>query len=221
MDRSLIEYLPDFIKDVREIKVIMETEQNEMEKLWQEVRSLIDNQFVATASKEGVARWEKILALQVKGTEDIDTRKFRILTRLNEQLPYTLPVLKQQMDSLCGRDRYSVRLDPMKFMLWVEVDLRARKNFEDVRSLIQRITPANMIIYVSLIYNKHKDYIKYSHRELKKLTHYQLRNNVLEETRICNQNKNLLDCIHEQLNNYTQIQVRNEEKINGDRNNEL
>ena len=221
MDRRLIQYLPYFMQDIKDMKAIMETEQDEVEKLWQEVGQVTNNQFVATASKEGVARWEKILELQVKGTEDIETRKFRILTRLNEQLPYTLPVLKQQLDSLCGTEHYSIRMDPAKFMLWVEVDLKARKNFEDVRSLIQRITPANIIIYLTLIYNKHRDYIKYSHRELKKLTHYQLRNNVLEETRICNQNKDLLDCIHQKLSNYTQIQVRNEEKINGSRNNKL
>ena len=69
-----------------------------------------NDQFVNSATVNGVERWEKSWESKPKGTDTLDARKFRILSRLNEQLPYTLPVLKSMLQSLCGEDGYSVEV---------------------------------------------------------------------------------------------------------------
>lgn len=91
MDRKLINYLPYVVRDYAEFQGIAGAEQPEFENAWAAVDDLLNNQFITTAGNLGLSRWEKILGITPKGTDTLDDRRFRVLTRLNEELPYTLP----------------------------------------------------------------------------------------------------------------------------------
>ena len=91
MDRKLINYLPYVVRDYAEFQGITGAEQPEFENAWAAVDDLLNNQFIKTAGNLGLSRWEKILGISPKGTDTLDDRRFRVLTRLNEELPYTLP----------------------------------------------------------------------------------------------------------------------------------
>ena len=154
MIRQLIEYLPPVIRNVREYKAIMNNgEQAEISALWDAVDAAFNDQFVSSATVNGVERWEKILDIKPRGTDSLNARKFRILSRLNEQLPYTLPVLKNMLQSLCGEDGYSVEVENDLYTLKVKIALVAKSNFDDVDVLLRRVVPANMIIELELKYN--------------------------------------------------------------------
>lgn len=61
-ERTLIEYLPHIIRDVREYKAIMnDAEQPEMVDVWQAVDDALNDQFIVDATENGVSRWEKNL----------------------------------------------------------------------------------------------------------------------------------------------------------------
>lgn len=102
MDRKLINYLPYVVRDYAEFKGISEAEQPEFESAWGSSDDLLNNQFISTAGNLGLSRWEKILGITTKGTDTLEDRRFRILTRLNEELPYTLPQLRNILETLCG-----------------------------------------------------------------------------------------------------------------------
>lgn len=153
MDRNLIDYLPQVLKEVKELKLIFQTEQSEVAELWVSVANVLNDQFVIYSTEYGVSRWEKILGIVPKATESLDARKFRILTRLNEQLPYTITTLKQRLEALCGSDGYSINLQNENYTVEVKVNLTAKSNFDDVNALLHRVIPANMIIDLKLIYN--------------------------------------------------------------------
>ena len=89
MERKLINYLTYVVRDYDAFKGIMESEQPEFERVWNCADDLLDNQFISTAGNIGLARWEKILAINPKETDTLEDRRFRILTRINEELPYT------------------------------------------------------------------------------------------------------------------------------------
>jgi uncharacterized protein YmfQ (DUF2313 family) len=178
-DRNLIDYLPHVIRQVREYKAIMETEQPEMVTVWQAVEDALNDQFINDATVNGVSRWEKILGIVPKATETLSARKFTILTRVNEQLPYTFRTLNEQLKSLCGKDGYSINLENELYTLHVQVNLVAKSNYNDVDALLKRIVPANMIIVLSLKYNQHETLAQYTHSYLNQFTQYQLRNEVL------------------------------------------
>ena len=102
MERKIIDYLPPYLMVYKEIKAIMEAEQSEFEIVWPQAENVLNNQFVSDSSSIGIERMEKILGIIPKDTDTQDERKFRILVKLNEQLPYTLPVLEQQLKRMCG-----------------------------------------------------------------------------------------------------------------------
>ena len=179
-ERNLIEYLPEFLRDVEEYKAILTLgEQPEMVALWEAEENALNDQFIVDATENGVSRWEKILGIIPKATDSLDVRKFSILTRINEQLPFTLTTLREQLESLCGKGEYEVNLNSKTYTLTVRVALTAESSFNDVKLLLKRIVPANLVVDLSLKYNQHSMFKSYTHEGLQNFTHERLRNEVM------------------------------------------
>ena len=178
-DRKLIDYLPTFEKNIKEFDVILtKAEDPEMLSAWNSANDLMNDQFIADATENGVSRMEKILKIIPKATETLDSRKFTLLTRMSEQPPFTITALERQLKTLCGEGNYEVTRNVADKILHVRIALVARSNFNDVALLLERIVPANMVIDLSLKYKQHEAITKYTHEELQKFTHEQLRNEV-------------------------------------------
>lgn len=180
MDRELIDYLPDFLKQFREFKQLMYTEQPQMEKLWNYIDDTLANFFISDATNDGLKRFETILSIKPKDTDSLSDRRFRILSRWNEQLPYTMNVLKMQLTSLCGTNGYLVELNNREYTLVVKVALTAKNNFIDVGNYLEKVVPVNMVIDLSLLYNQHQTLAKYMHTQLSIYTQQQLRDEVMK-----------------------------------------
>lgn len=175
LDRNLIDYLPPVLKEVREFKLIFQSEQPEIADLWGSIDNALNDQFVIDATEYGVGRWEKILGIVPKVTESLDSRKFRILTRLNERLPHTVRVLEQQLETLCGKDGYIMDLNENKYRLEIRIELSKKRVLEEITSFVKRIIPANLILIVDLEYNKHCTFSGHTYEFLKRYTHEQLK----------------------------------------------
>ena len=137
----------------------------------------MNDQFVSSASEFAVTRWEKILKITPKPDFTLDERKFTILTRLTEQLPFSVRMLTAKLGQLCGPDGYEFALDG--FSVHVRVALKALKNYTDIETMLKRICPANLAVVLSIKYNQHFVISTLKHKGLKAKTHYQLRNEVL------------------------------------------
>lgn len=159
--------------------MLAEAENPELLLTWEAFKNIMNDQFIKDATENGVKSWEKILKATPKGSDKLDDRKFRILTRLNEKLPYTYMKLKEQLTVLCGEEGYSIRLLNDEYILVVRVALKAKSNFEDVKGLLQRTVPANMIVDLSLLFNQHSELGKYANTRLSSFTHEQLRNEAI------------------------------------------
>ncbi|WP_330634678.1 putative phage tail protein [Anaerovorax sp. IOR16] len=181
LDREikLINYLPQIMGEVLEFQEITEAETAEMVQLYSALYSVSDDQYVESATENGVKRWESVLKILPKGTDSLEERKFRIITRLNEQLPYSYRMLLQQLETICGKGGYTAELKGNDYTLVVKVELTAKSNFDDVNDLLHRILPANLVIDLSLLYNQHITLGKFIHINLAKYTHEQLRNEVV------------------------------------------
>ena len=179
MERKLIDYLPYVIRDYAEFQGIMGSEQPEIEKAWNTTDDLLDNQFIPTAGNMGLSRWEKILGITPKGTDTVDDRRFRVLARLNEELPYTLPQLRVILGTLCGAGNYSAEVVEGTYQLIVKIGLAAKNNFSDVESLLDRVVPQNMVVNLLQLYNTHAGLGRFTHAQLAAYTHDRLRNEVM------------------------------------------
>jgi Uncharacterized protein conserved in bacteria (DUF2313). len=180
LDREIdvLNYLPDFLKEFREFKELAASENPEILALWGTLESVMRDQFINDSTENGVKRWEKILKISPKGTDGLDIRKFRVLARLNEKLPYTYRKLEQQLGTLCGESGYSMELRNNEYKLVVRVALSAGAMFAEVEKLLKRIVPANMDIDLSLLYNRNSSLESYTYGGLSTYTYDQLRREV-------------------------------------------
>lgn len=179
--RNLIEYLPEYLREVKEYKAILTmAEQPEMVASWNALENALNDQFITDATENGVSRWENLLKISPKATDTLESRKFTILTRINVQLPFTLATLNEQLKSLCGEGNYEVRLDNENYKLYVHVAVAVANALTAVEDLLIRTVPANMLIELGIKYNRHEMYTSYSHEALQGFTHDQLRNEVDE-----------------------------------------
>lgn len=175
-ERQMIEYIPHILRDVREYKLILtDADEPEVASLWGKLDDAMNDQFIQDATDNGIARWEKILNITPKANWTLDERRFEVLTKVNEQIPFTLTSLKEQLNSLCGEDGYSVELNASTFTLHVEIALAEQNKYNAVITLLQRIVPANIVIDVGIKYNKNELLEKWTHQGLTAYTHYQVR----------------------------------------------
>ena len=176
---DIMGYLPSVLHEIKEIVGIAKVEKPVLEALWQEIENTLNNQFVVTSDGKGASRYEKMLKLSVPASDSIETRRFRILTRYQEQAPYTNRVLKQLLDSLLGKGQYELKRDVVAKTLSVKIELTVKGMFDAVAIMLERITPQNMVLTVQLRYNQHSTIARYTHVQLAAFTHQQLREEVM------------------------------------------
>ena len=105
MERKLIDYLPYVVQEFKEFQGITSGEQPEFDLVWD-----AHDQFINTMDNYGLSRWEEILRLVPKATDSLNVRRFRVLSRLNERLPYTLPQLRNILQTLCGKGNFTAEI---------------------------------------------------------------------------------------------------------------
>lgn len=171
--------LPLVLRECREFKAIDTAETPELEALWTAIENARDDQYIPSLTISGIKRWEKILGVIPKADETFDDRRFRILNRVNESLPFTYRFLENQFTILCGEKGYRLQLDHGNYTLVVRVELTSKSKYNDVEALLKRVLPANIVIDLSLMYNQHKDIARFTHEQLHAWTHEQIRSEVL------------------------------------------
>jgi len=170
---------PPIMQELKEFQKIAEIEETFFERLKQEIQNIVDDQFIQTATEKGIARREKILKISPFADDTLETRRFRVQGLWNDKLPYTYRVLQERLDSLCGPDGYVMELNAGEYSLNIKIELTKTRMFDEVVRFTRQMVPANIIITVELRYNQHLTLANFTHRQLSRYTHYQLRNEVI------------------------------------------
>ncbi len=147
--RNLIKHLPLFLRDIREYKEIYNTEEIELKDLEKKVEEIIREASAETAKGYGLDKYEKILNI-VKTTDVIDERRFKIKTKLTNQLPFNMKWLDNKLKNLVGEENYKITLDAENYKITIQIS----HIFPDVVTVIKedlrQQLPANLIIIVNL-----------------------------------------------------------------------
>lgn len=181
-NRRLIDYLPPYLKNYQELKAITDdAEQPEIESLWVSLESTMNDQFIPYATENGVSRWESILGITPKETMTLDERKFTIITRLNEELPFTQRRLEDFLKGVCGEGGYVYEAHNEDYIINIKLALANENNYQDVVNYLSKVIPANMIANVIIMYNSHEQFSAYTHSQLGAYTHDRLRKEVFNQ----------------------------------------
>lgn len=177
--KRLFQRLPQVLQPIGEFKALTQAEQKEWDGLWEAVEDATRDLSILTATEAGLTQLEKPLGIVPKGTATPEERRFVLLARYNEQLPFTRRVLEQQLENLCGKAGYFLEIDPAAKTTHVLVALVAKANFDEVKALLERVLPCNMVITLGLKYNQHHTLGRFTHAQLGAWKQEQLRNEVL------------------------------------------
>ena len=177
---DLSEYLPDVLKDVKEMRAIMDSETPEIQAIWDACEDCFNDQFITEATENGVARREKMLDITPFATDTLDDRKFRLLNRYNENIPYTRRSLAALLESLCGADGYTLTITTATHTVEVKVALGVKKQATIITETLERILPYNMVFSVRILYNTWSKFSTYKWSEVKSLTWKDLKEEVFD-----------------------------------------
>lgn len=180
MGNKLLDYLPLFVQELVEVKECLNALQPEIDDVWKCREDVLNNYFVMSANEYGVKRYEKLMKIAPKDTDTLDERKFRILTKMNQELPYTMTKLKKSLTTLCGTGNFYIDLQPEIYHVEIEIGLVSKNDYQEVVDLIAKMIPANLTSHVQIMFNSNEVIARFTHEELTAYTHEQLRSEVFE-----------------------------------------
>lgn len=144
-------YYPSVLANAREFAAIAQAENPELRALWQAAWKWQLNTFVYSFDTDGARRWEQMLGLRPKAGEDLETRRRRILAKINAVLPYTYRRLEEMLDALCGAGRYELAVAYAKRELYLSADPDVTDGLNQVSKLLRAVVPANLALYIALL----------------------------------------------------------------------
>lgn len=154
-DIDISAYLPPFMVEYRELGKTLEVQNIELQRLedrhWQE----IDNRYITTADKDGIARFEELLGLTASDGDSLEIRRQKVISKWNDALPYNYAYLVKLLNANCGEGKYLIDLSKIKqYTLILRLMPDKKDAIVELVRKIEAILPANIIIDDSVIYDK-------------------------------------------------------------------
>lgn len=146
---NLIEYLPDFLQDIKDYQIMFNSEDTQLKELRNKIEEMLEEVIVSKAKSYGIARYEKIYSIQ-SDTNSMERRRYNILSKINNRIPYTFNWLQNKLNNTIGKGNYVITQDNNNYKIKIEI-LAIFKDIAQVlnRDLREQLS-ANMEITVNL-----------------------------------------------------------------------
>ncbi len=146
MDReiNLIEYLPKFLQKYKELKIIQNTVNPEVENLFLEAEKVLNNQFILTCDEDGIENFENLLNIRHYKDEDLEVRRRRVLVKWNDDIPYTYEIFLSKLKNICGENNYNVKPLFQNYEIDIDVYLPNKGQVTDLNNMLDSVLPANI-----------------------------------------------------------------------------
>lgn len=141
---ELLNYLPLFIQEYREIRAIMNAENPEIQIAEDETEIIFNNQFIQTCNLKGIAKFESLMGIVPDPNDTLASRISRVLTRWNDTVPYTFIVLCQKLDTLCGEGNYEIERDINNYTMDITTHLELVGQTDELDYMLDYMLPANI-----------------------------------------------------------------------------
>lgn len=140
---NLIKYMPPFLKEVREFKEIFGAEDIQIEKLNNQINSMLREVIVKTAEDYGLRRYEKIYGI-TRPAETLEARRMAILLKMNNRVAYTYKWLIQTLNEAIGAENYKITTDFNNYKMNIEIALNYTEAAELLKNDLVKQLPANI-----------------------------------------------------------------------------
>lgn len=140
---NLIKYMPPFLKEVREFNEIFGAEDIQIEKLNNQINSMLREVIVKTAEDYGLRRYEKIYGI-TRPAETLEARRMAILLKMNNRVAYTYKWLIQTLNEAIGAENYKITTDFNNYKMNIEIALNYTEAAELLKNDLVKQMPANI-----------------------------------------------------------------------------
>jgi hypothetical protein len=144
---QLCEYLPEFLRHIKEVSQILQAESREFELAAQAVNRSLLNNFAAEADTAGIERWERTLGISPKSGIGDEERRNGILERLSYDSPYTINSLDAALTAkygINGVPLHRMEVDYGAYSVIIKRD--SRLTDLSINDYVRQRVPANMNI---------------------------------------------------------------------------
>ena len=167
---------PEAVGKIKEIDAIYSM--NDVVNPMADAENLEKDLFTGTATENGIARRENLYSIIPNDTDTLEDRRYRVLTKENSEIPYTIRSLKRKLETLCGENGVTIELTEEK--ITVKVALARKGMYEDTTKMLEEIVPLNLLTECLQMYNTWEMLESYTWGELANRTWEQLRSEVLK-----------------------------------------
>lgn len=129
------------IKDIQAILDAVETELNTVEYLQKKVRT---DAFIKTATIDRIKDYEKILGIVNESNDNIETRRAFILSIFTNELPFTLPKLKEGLNTIAGFNNWTIEVIPEEYKMVIEIVENTKGLIEEIANTFYQFIPAHI-----------------------------------------------------------------------------
>lgn len=144
-DVDLTEYLPPFLREYKELRAVMETENPEFSIAWKAAQRVLDNEFIERADEYGIERFEKLLEIIPPAEDTLESRRARVYSRWFTELPYTLRMFVRKVEMMTGgSDGFSITEDYDNYRVVVETCFEMFGQTDELERLIELMFPCNV-----------------------------------------------------------------------------
>ena len=144
---QLKEYWIPKIREIDEFQKLADAEQPEVDLLKQKVEQFPKEIIVNSATNVGLSRYESMLGLHKMATTDL--RRTNILQNLNNSLPFTMPYLKNLLNSVIGEGDYWLTVE--KYHLELGIIATKEELLEMLKEDLRKKIPANIVTSVKVL----------------------------------------------------------------------
>lgn len=155
---DLTELLPTIYRRLKSMYATARTEDIQLRSFLLSADRIRNNFFVQTCDVATLEYYEALLNLEVTEYQSINDRRRAILVAMNNQQPFTLPYLKEQLNVIFGVGNWKIEVrniessgtpDHVGTALFIEVNSAFKPSIDTLASLLVRIIPAHVLPRVS------------------------------------------------------------------------
>jgi len=147
-DVNLLSYWMPLLRALKEFQEIAKSEEPEIQFILEACDRTLDNMFIDTADEYGISRYEHIMGLVPNPDDTLDTRRFKVLSKWNDKVPYTDRELYNRLLSLCGTGNFEIFERYKEYKLDIETSLGVKGAFDEVCKMLDLMLPCNLLVSI-------------------------------------------------------------------------
>ena len=170
-----IRYFPQHVANIEEFKRIAAVYDKKLQVVWDDLSQMQTNKRFDDMDEEECSKWEQMLKIKITGEETLGDRRRNIKGIWASGLPYTARKFKEVLDAMVGPEYYLLDINQANKTLKVDLMLDVIMKDTYIYNLMRAMAPADMIVTVSIVFNRNRAFKGYTNADLKKYTNHELK----------------------------------------------